>query len=209
AVYQQTFADDVADRHPGVERADRVLEDHLEVRPHLLHAALRDLCDVLALELDRPFGGLDQPQDRPAQGGLAAPRLAHQPQRLALIDIQVDAVDSLDVADGSLEQAATDRKVGAQPSHPQQRLPGWSYEHRTGCSVAREDDRGARGFHERIRPRLTTRRPGPHRTAQRTTSLPSAGSWSRLFAGPTRPASRPPSGHPIRRAAAAGRTYRS
>src|SRR4029077_2359744 len=35
AVYQQTFADDVADRHPGVERADRVLEDHLEVRPHL------------------------------------------------------------------------------------------------------------------------------------------------------------------------------
>ena len=46
--------------------------------------ALRQVGDVAALEVIRPAGRLQQPDEQPAGGGLAAARLAHQAERLAL-----------------------------------------------------------------------------------------------------------------------------
>jgi hypothetical protein len=70
-VHDQPLADDLADRHPRVEGAVRVLEDDLHVAPELLHLARRRFEDVLAVEQDLATGGRDQPHDRAGHGGLA------------------------------------------------------------------------------------------------------------------------------------------
>src|SRR5215211_6900732 len=100
---------------PRVQRRVRVLEDHLHPaseRPELLLVELRD---VLAVEDDPPGRRRVQPQDRAADGGLAAAGLADEPERLAAVDGQRDTVDSLDVSDVPVEhEAALDRKPDAQ-----------------------------------------------------------------------------------------------
>ena len=92
--------------HPRVERADRVLEDDLHVPAHRLQVARRrDADDVDAVELDLARGRLEQPQQRAAEGRLAAAGLADEADRLAAADVEVDAVDRLQLADGALEDA--------------------------------------------------------------------------------------------------------
>ncbi len=83
----------------GFSDAVRVLEDHLHVAAERAQSALLQVRDVVALEGDLPAGRLDQPGDQAAGGGLAAARLAHQAQRLALAHVEADAVDGLDRAD--------------------------------------------------------------------------------------------------------------
>ena len=60
--------------------------------------------DVLALEADRPVGRGSETQQRAAQRRLAAAALADQPDDLALVQRQVDAVDRLDGARVATEQ---------------------------------------------------------------------------------------------------------
>ena len=50
-------------------------------------------------KLDRAAGRLEQPGEQPAGGGLAAAGLADQAERLALADVEVDAVDRAHRAD--------------------------------------------------------------------------------------------------------------
>ena len=59
---------------------------------------------------------------------LAAAGLADQPQRLALADLEADAVDRLDVPDHAAKQAALDREVLLDVADVQQdvaRRVGW------------------------------------------------------------------------------------
>src|SRR5208282_623641 len=56
-------------------------------------------------------GRLDEPQDEPTDGRLAAPGLAHEPYGLALVDVEADAVDGTHVADMRGEEATADREV--------------------------------------------------------------------------------------------------
>ena len=49
---------------------------------------------------------------------LPQPRLAHQAERLALLDVEADVVDGLDVADGAAEDAAQDREDRSSGSAP-------------------------------------------------------------------------------------------
>src|SRR3970282_1582158 len=53
-----------------------------------------------------PAGGLVEHSYDAAQGGLAAAAFAHQPQRLAALDLEADAVDGLNVGDLALEDDA-------------------------------------------------------------------------------------------------------
>ena len=57
---------------------------------------------VDAVELDLAGGRLEQPQERAAERRLAAARLADEADRLAAEDVEVDAVDRLELADGPL-----------------------------------------------------------------------------------------------------------
>ena len=78
---------------PRVERGVGVLEHHDRAPPQRAQGRLRHGRDVGAVELHGAAGGFHQPQQGVAEGGLAAPGLPHQPQRLAAPDLQVDAVD--------------------------------------------------------------------------------------------------------------------
>ncbi len=94
----EALADLAADLHRRVERAHRVLGDQRDrAAPVRLHLALGQVGEFDAVQDDRP--ALDvavvgqQPHDRQPGRGLAAARLAHQPDALARLDAQREVVD--------------------------------------------------------------------------------------------------------------------
>ena len=85
-------------RHDGVQRRERVLEDHRDVAaPAVAHLALVELEEVGALEgcraLDRVPALGEQPHDRERGDRLAAAGLADEPDRLPRADVEAHAVD--------------------------------------------------------------------------------------------------------------------
>src|SRR5205085_513881 len=56
----ERLADDVAHRHPGVQRRVGILEDDLHLPPVLAHLAPLEASDVASVEDDRPRRGLDE-----------------------------------------------------------------------------------------------------------------------------------------------------
>ena len=83
AVDGEGLAQRLAHGHARVERAVRVLEHDLHAAPQRAQLPRPEGEDLPAVDHDLPGRGLLQPQDRPADRGLAAPRLAHEPQRLS------------------------------------------------------------------------------------------------------------------------------
>ena len=134
AVQPQRLADDVAAAHPRVERRVRVLEHHVQLAPQRAHGAAREVRDVDALQPDLARRRLDQPHHAVRDRRLAAPRLADEPEQLALLQLERDAVDRMDeraaagdpAADAEvLDQVANlesaRRAVGAHSG------PGWKH----------------------------------------------------------------------------------
>src|SRR4029450_5761853 len=86
---------------------------------------------VLPVEDDAPAGGLDGAQDEPPGGGLAAPALADEAERLARLHREADAVDRADdapFAQRAGEHAAAQREVLGQVVDFEQRhaiVPSW------------------------------------------------------------------------------------
>ena len=114
--------DDRPDGLARVQRGERVLEDHLHLAAEVPEVAALRLRDVLPLELDRPLGRLVQAHHDAGERRLPAPRLPHQPHRLALEDLQIHAVDRVHVADPLLEQdPAGDREELAQAADADER----------------------------------------------------------------------------------------
>ena len=103
-MHPQRFADRAADRVPWVERGERVLEHHLHPPAKWPQLGLAQVRDVGPLEQHAAAGWLVQPEHRPTDGRLPAPRLADEPDRLTPGDRQRDAVDRLDVADVAVEE---------------------------------------------------------------------------------------------------------
>ena len=96
AVGPQRLADDAADAVARVERRERILEDHLHPPAQRPQLVLAELGDVLAVEEDPAArsacrGGGSRAPDR----RFAAAGLADEPERLAAVDRQRDAVDGL------------------------------------------------------------------------------------------------------------------
>ena len=82
----ERFGDDVGDAAARAQRAVGVLEDDLRLAAHLPHLAPRQRGEVRALEEDAALARLDQPQEEPAEGGLAAAGFADDRERLAALD---------------------------------------------------------------------------------------------------------------------------
>src|SRR5207244_2883584 len=95
AVDLHRVADDRPDALARVERRVRVLEDHLHLAPQRPQRPRAQPADRGAAEDDVAGGGLEQPHNRPAEGRLAAARLADEPQRLAFGDGEADVVDGV------------------------------------------------------------------------------------------------------------------
>ncbi len=114
---------DVAHGHAWVQRGVRILEDHLQVAPHLPHLGAVERGQVAAVEDDVAFGRLVELQDGASRGRFTAPRFADEAQRLAALDGEGNAVDRLHGADLALEDdPLREREVHLEVLHIQQRL---------------------------------------------------------------------------------------
>ena len=114
-----------ADRHARIEAGIGVLEDHLQAATARAHLVGVERQQVVALEAHLAGAGLDQPQHEAADGRLAAARLAHHRERLAFLDMEVDAIDRADMRRGAAEDTALHREVLGQPFDLEQRAHGW------------------------------------------------------------------------------------
>jgi hypothetical protein len=121
-VDHQGLPDDRAHRHPGIQRRVRVLEDDLHFLAQGPERALVERGDVLVLEPDLARRRLDEPENGPPGGRLAAARLADQPQRLAGQDLERHVVHGVDPGHLAREETATDGEVLFEVLDPEQRL---------------------------------------------------------------------------------------
>ena len=83
AIDQHGLGDDLAHGHARVERAVGILEDDLDLAAIVLQRLPLDARHVDAAEHDLAGGRLLKPQQRAADGGLAATRFPHEADRLA------------------------------------------------------------------------------------------------------------------------------
>ena len=108
-VHLEALGDDLADGEPRRQRAIGVLEHDLHLPAQRAHLAAAQAVDARAVELDGALA-LDQPQQRQAERGLAGAALADDADRMALADIERNAVDRLHVIDHAPQQAGLDRE---------------------------------------------------------------------------------------------------
>ena len=120
-VDDERLADNAARRHARIEGRVRVLEDDLHRSPEWAHVPRTEVRDVVSVHPHPAFGGLDELDDRLADGRLSAAGLADEPQGLALANRERDAVDRVDVAGDAGKHALSDRKVGLQSFHREHR----------------------------------------------------------------------------------------
>ena len=121
-VNDQGFADDRADAHARIERGVRVLKDDLDVAAQDAKLAGIQRSDILAFETYLARGRFDQAKHAASGGRFTAAGFAYQPEGLAAPDIEIDAVDRVDAAGVTAEQAALERKFLGQVPDPEQRF---------------------------------------------------------------------------------------
>src|SRR5215475_4323168 len=111
AVHGQRLGDDLAHRHPRIQGAVRILEDHLHPPADRPERVLVERRQVATLEENLPAGRPLELQDAPTRRRLAAARLAHEPERLAAPDLEAHAVDGANEAGPAPEQPAAHLKM--------------------------------------------------------------------------------------------------
>jgi len=121
AVDQQGLGDVVEDRHARVQRAERVLEDHLDLRPQrpqrgALQRRQVHHTTVGGAEQDLAAGRRHRSQDAARGGGLAAARLADQAERLALLYGEAHVVDRPHGGNDAPAEASADLEELLQPA---------------------------------------------------------------------------------------------
>ena len=90
------FGENIADAHLGIEGCVQVLENHLHLAPKLPEFMGRNAGDILSAEDDLTGGRFFKPQDRPADGRLAAAGFADQSHRLIFLEVKAYPVHRRD-----------------------------------------------------------------------------------------------------------------
>ena len=168
-VAAQHFGDLPANGEHGIERAHRILEDHRHARAALLaHLGFAQAKQLPAVEGQAVGGDVarrlgHEAHDRERRHTLAAAAFAHQPQDLALFEIERHAIDRAHVA--AIRGEAGVEVADAQQGHVEvgrpdaaARAPGARVEriaqavaHEVDAEHADRDDRGRRQEHPRAR----------------------------------------------------------
>ena len=120
----EAFADDLPDAHARIERRVRVLEDDLHLAAHLAHRRRVQRQQLAPLEGDAAAGRLDEPDKAAPERRLAATRFADQPNRLAVVNVETDAVDRLDLFAPVPEHPGPHREIFLQVADLEQRHLG-------------------------------------------------------------------------------------
>ena len=118
----QRLSDDLLHRMARVERGVRVLEDHLHFGPQAAQFLRAEPSKILPIQDHLSGSGAVELQDGAPGGGFAAAALTHQAQGLPALDLEGDAVHSLDRPPAAAEQAALQGKILLQPAHLEQHL---------------------------------------------------------------------------------------
>ena len=108
----ERFADDRANQHARVERAERILKDDLQVPAPRPHRALVKRRNILAFVEDLACRRLDEPKQEASGRRFPATGFAHQSDCLTPVDRQRQIVHSLDCR--SRTEAAAGRELLAQ-----------------------------------------------------------------------------------------------
>jgi hypothetical protein len=116
AVHEQAERHRVVDRHARIQRGVRVLKDELHVPAQPLQARPARRAQILAEERDGARIGLEQAENQPGQGRLAAPGFADDAQRLLRLHGERDVVHRPHPRLRPEEKAAADGKVLAEPA---------------------------------------------------------------------------------------------
>ena len=160
--------DDRFDGLPRIERAERILENHLHAAAKAAQGRIWKSRDILAFEANLARCRLGDAQEAARQCGLAAAALTDQPDRFARADGEVDAVDSADdgpTTDREVLDQSTDLDqgfrrdvdaVGARRDHgrlnrsapgPSLRLPSCATQQRTSWPSSRRRSDGSSRRH--------------------------------------------------------------
>jgi hypothetical protein len=118
----EALGHNVADRHPRIERTNRILEDDLHIAPRPFQRPPAKLHEVSAVNHDLAGGRLHEPDQRPAERRLPAARLSNESNRLPWQHIEVDSIHRADLASDSLQHAMPDREVLDHAASSNQRL---------------------------------------------------------------------------------------
>jgi hypothetical protein len=108
-------ANDIANRHAGIERVERILKDHahlLAIRLHLIvgQGSQIDHFTIMILEQDLTAGQVVGAQNAAAGSCLAAAALPHQAHGFTLQDLEGNIVNRLDMTDRAPEEPGHDWK---------------------------------------------------------------------------------------------------
>ncbi len=107
----ERLGQDVANRQARVERRQRILEHDLQVAPDGKSLGGRERGRVAAQHHDGAALGLHQVEDLHDRGGLAAARLADQPEGFTLPNVEADAVHGVYRADTPAHQPSLQQRV--------------------------------------------------------------------------------------------------
>ena len=107
----ERLANDISDCFTRIQRRIRILKDDLDVPSQPAHRGTLLGVDVDPVEGELAGGWFLQPHQHPAKGRFAAAGLPDDAERLALVELEGDPVDRLDVADRPPQHAGLDRVV--------------------------------------------------------------------------------------------------
>ena len=127
----QRLGNQAADGHPRIQTGVRILKDHLHLAPHLADVFTAEPGQLLAEQPDAAGGRFEELEDGASGRALAATGLAHQAERLALLDRERDPVDSAQRADLAPKHSLHDREVHLEVIDAEQLVLG-------GGAVARQ-----------------------------------------------------------------------
>jgi hypothetical protein len=122
----QWLGDDGSDRHAGVQRRKRILEDHLHVAAQMAQLFGIELGDVAPLEPHLARCWLIDLEHSAAGRGFPAAALTDQPERLSLPDAKADVIDGMHVSDDAVEdQTASNGEIHLQIPDRNQSVLGY------------------------------------------------------------------------------------
>src|SRR6058998_2367958 len=93
------FGDGPEHRVPWIQGLIRILENHLKVPAEAEEIASPEVRDVLSLEVNVALGRIFEPGDETPRSRLATTGFAHQPEDFALVEVETDPVDRVDLDD--------------------------------------------------------------------------------------------------------------
>ena len=107
----ERLADGFADGHARIQRAIRILKNHLQLAPPRAQLRAFEFRELFALKENAAGSRLDETHNRAAQRCLAAAALAHQPQGFARLHRETHVVHCLDELFRARKQPVHHRKA--------------------------------------------------------------------------------------------------